>query len=218
MNRAAMSNAAGATGPRVKPGDRPCQFGDRMSDDPPQHRRRSIRLPDYDYAQPGAYFITICTSRRRCLFGEIVDSEMRLNAIGRIVEEEWHRSGEIRREIILDAFVVMPNHIHGIINIGYVTTVGATGGSPLDGPGPGRRSLGSFVAGFKAATTMRINAFRRTPRQPVWQRNYYEHIIREERDLDPIRDYILSNPANWSNDRENPVMGTTLKQLAPWQV
>ncbi len=187
-----------------------------MSDDPPQHRRRSIRLPGYDYAQLGAYFITICTNRRRCLFGEIADSEMRLNAIGRIVEEEWFRSAEIRREIILDVFVLMPNHMHGIIHIEYTTDVGATGRSPLQ-PGPARHSLASFVAGFKAGTTTRINALRGTPRQPVWQRNYYEHVVRTERDLDSIRDYIGNNPANWPTDRENPVAVKPQKRRAPWE-
>jgi REP element-mobilizing transposase RayT len=163
------------------------------------------------------YFVTICTHRRRCIFGDIVDSDMRPNALGRIVAEEWHRSAEIRREIMLDAFVIMPNHMHGIVHIEY-TTVGATGRSPLRRPDPGRYSLSSFVGGFKAATTTQINGLRGTPRQPVWQRNYYEHIIREERDLDPIRDYISANPANWPTDRENPALENPQKQRTPWQV
>jgi len=188
-----------------------------MSDATTRFHRRSIRLKDHDYAQPGAYFVTICADRRQSLFGAVVEFEMRPNAFGRVVEEEWFRSAELRREIMLDAFVVMPNHIHGIVFIGYTTAQGATGRSPLRRPGPGSHSLGAFVAGFKSATTIRINAIRQTPRRPVWQRNYYEHIIRDERDLEPIRDYILSNPANWPNDRENPLALNLQKQLAPWE-
>ncbi len=189
-----------------------------MPDDDARHRRRSIRLPHYDYAQPGAYFVTICAHRRLCLFGDIAGSEMQLNAFGRIVEDEWRRSAEIRREILLDAFALMPNHVHGIVFIECVTDGGATRRSPLPRPGPARHSLSSFVAGFKSATTIRINAIRQTPRQPVWQRNYYEHIIRDERDLDPIREYIVGNPANWPTDRENPVILKPQKPPAPWQI
>jgi putative transposase len=134
---------------------------------PERHHRRSIRLKDCDYTRMGAYFVTLCTQGRVCLFGEIVAGEMRLNEYGEIVQKEWFRSAEIRREIVLfsDEFVVMPNHIHGIVRIvespdAHVgatgptvgatdATVGATGRSPL--PGPAKRSLASFVAGFKSA-------------------------------------------------------------------
>jgi putative transposase len=102
----------------------------------------------------------------------------------------------------LDEFVVMPNHLHGIIFIEELD-VGATGGSPFRS-GPRRRSLGSFVSGFKSATTKQINALRQTPGVLVWQRNYYEHVIRNEQSLDRIREYIANNPARWDFDRENP--------------
>lgn len=98
-----------------------------MPYNPNQHHRRSIRLPGYDYAQAGAYFVTICTNQRECLFGEVVDGEMRLNEYGRVVEDEWFASACIRCEIELDAFIVMPNHIHGIVWI--AEPVGATGWS-----------------------------------------------------------------------------------------
>lgn len=88
-----------------------------MRYDPDKHHRRSIRLHGYDYAQAGAYFVTICTQNRECLFGDIEDGEMRLNDYGRVVEEEWLRTATIRREVELDAFIVMPNHVHGIIVI-----------------------------------------------------------------------------------------------------
>ena len=178
-------------------------------------RRHSIRLPGYDYAHPGVYFATICASGGESLFGAIVEGEVRLNEAGRIVQEEWARSASIRREIVLDEFVIMPNHVHGLVFI----KVGATGRSPLHRsplhrspllpscevgrPGPGPRSLASFVAGFKSAATKRINVLRRTPGLAVWQRNYYEHIIRDEDDLHRIRQYIADNPLAWSMDEEN---------------
>jgi REP element-mobilizing transposase RayT len=176
-----------------------------MSDISRKQRRRSIRLPGYDYSQPGMYFVTICVEGKACLFGEVVKGEMAVNEYGRIVQEEWSRSAEIRREIQLDEFVVMPNHVHGIVEIIEPPSVGATGRSPLRlKPGPPPRSLGSFVAGFKSAVTTRINILRGTPDVPLWQRNYYEHIIRNEDDLRRIREYIQTNPVRWELDRENP--------------
>ena len=86
-----------------------------MKYNPEKHHRRSIRLQGYDYSQPGAYFVTVCTRNKEFLFGEVADGEMVLNDYGHIVEEEWHRSSDIRREIRLDAFVVMPNHLHGVL-------------------------------------------------------------------------------------------------------
>ena len=112
-----------------------------MSSEPSLPCRRSLRLPTYDYAQGGAYFVTICAHERRCLFGRVADSHTQVNEIGAIVEEEWFRSPTIRR-IVLDAFVVMPNHAHGIV---FMESVGATGRSPAARLGPARGSLGSFL-------------------------------------------------------------------------
>ena len=128
---------------------------------------------------------------------------MRLNDLGRIVTDEWHRTPDIRREIALDAFVVMPNHIHGVLHIRDVGSpiVGADGRPPLQRM---PRSLGSFVAGFKSITTKRINVLRDTPRLDVWQRNYYERIIRDDDELNRVREYIKNNPKKWSLDSENP--------------
>jgi len=181
-----------------------------MTYDPARHHRRSIRLPAYDYTQPGAYFVTVVTHQRQCLFGEIVDGQVLVSSYGEAVGEEWLRSTQIRREMQLDAFVVMPNHIHGIVIIGE--TVGAHGRAPLHRAAPHRaplphrapRSIGSFVAGFKSAVTRRINEMRGTPRLPVWQPNYYEHVIRDEEELNRIRQYIIENPARWEDDVENP--------------
>ena len=127
--------------------------------------RRSIRLQDYDYALAGAYFITIVTKDRKCLFGDIADGEIRLNDCGQTVQDEWEKSAKIRKEIELDAFVVMPNHVHAII----IITDGsgrATGRSPLQS-GPAKRSLGAFVGGFKSVVTKRINESRGSPGTPV---------------------------------------------------
>ncbi len=177
--------------------------------------RQSSRIRGYDYAGKGAYSVTICAKGRACVFGEIADGEMRLNEVGRIVEEEWLRSAGIRKEIELDEFVIMPNHLHGVV-IFTACGVGAHGRAPLrvDGrlhQGSSRaplqraaRSLGSFVAGFKASATKRINGIRGTPGRAVWQRNYYEHIIRNDEDLARIRKYIWENPLRWDLDKENP--------------
>jgi REP element-mobilizing transposase RayT len=129
------------------------------------------------------------------LFGDVVEGEMRLNDRGKIVAQEWYLSASIRGEITLDAFVVMPNHIHGVVFLKQ-SDVGATGRSPS--------GLGTFVGGFKSATTKRMNELRRTPGAPVWQRNYYEHVVRDEHSLNRIREYIAGNPARWDVDRENP--------------
>ncbi len=171
--------------------------------------RHSIRLHGYDYSQPGAYFVTLVAARRECVFGEIVGQEMRLNRLGEIVQYEWQRTPHVRREIELGAFVVMPNHFHGIVVISAdallgASAVGATGRSPLRPHGPEPRSLGALIAGFKSSVTKQINLLRSTPNLPVWQRNYYEHIIRNAKDWDRIHWYIESNPCMWAMDEENP--------------
>jgi len=177
-----------------------------MRDEKQTLNRHSIRLKEYDYGQPGAYFVTVCTHHRECLFGEIVEGKIVLNPFGKIVEEEWMISANIRREIELDEFVVMPNHMHGIIAIRDHHPVGATGRSPLHRihrtlfP----KSLGSFVAGFKSSVTKRINELHGTPGQPVWQRDYFEHVIRNEIDLDETREYIQNNPLKWLEDENHP--------------
>ena len=180
-----------------------------MKYDPEKHHRHSIRLKDYGYTQAGAYFATICTWDRVCLCGEILDGEMRLNDIGRIVTEEWARSCEIRQEIELDEWIVMPNHVHGIIVIVHtLEDVRAHGRAPLQQDKTvlhrKPRSLSSFIAGFKSGATKRINETRGTPGVPVWQRNYYEHVIRNEESLNEIRQYIAGNPMRWAEDEENP--------------
>ena len=164
--------------------------------------RRSIRLSNYNYAAQGMYFVTICTHDRQKLFGDIADGVMRINDIGGIVCQEWLRSEHIRCEIQMDEWIVMPNHMHGIVIINN-NTVGAAGRSPLRPHGPAKHSLGSLIAGFKSVATKRINELRGLPGIPVWQRNYYERIIRNGSDLNRIRQYIRDNPRNWENDELN---------------
>ncbi len=181
-----------------------------MTYNPKKHHRRSIRLKGYNYAQPGAYFVTIVTHQRQLLFGDIVNGETVLNNMGLIVEAEWLRTAKIRTNVVLDEYVIMPNHIHGIIIItDDEIPVGATGGSPLQTDtqrphGPTLHSLGAIMAGFKSAATKRLNRLRNTPNKPVWQRNYYDHIIRDEKEWDNIRKYIQTNPSEWGTDLENP--------------
>ena len=165
-----------------------------------KYHRRSIRLKGYDYSQKGVYFIIVCAHKQQCLFGDIVNGKTHLNKYGRIVKEQWLLSSEVRSEIELDVFVIMPNHFHGIVIISNTNTVGANGRSPLQMK---PRSLSSLMAGFKSSVTSRINHWRNMPSVPVWQRSYYEHIIRSEDELNSIREYILNNPLHWQFDREN---------------
>jgi putative transposase len=172
------------------------------------HHRRSIRLKGLDYTQPGAYFVTICTFQRDEIFGEVVESEMRLNPSGEIIRDEWFKTVQIWPNVELheDEFVIMPNHVHGIIWIVETDSAGATRrvaptkGSRTLVPG----SIGAILGQFKSITAKRINVVRGTPGVSVWQRNYYEHIIRNENELKNIWDYIDTNPLRWQEDQLNP--------------
>ena len=179
------------------------------SPDPDGRHRRSLRLRDYD--QIGAHFVTICTHERVPLFGDVVDGEIHLSAYGQIVNEEWAYTELIRARVILDAYIIMPNPVHGIVVIADVphATEGVwpyaptdkSRGHPLRSPS---LTIGAIVRGFKGAATTRINTARGTPRTPVWQRNYYEHVIRDDANLERIRSYINANPGRWAEDEENP--------------
>jgi REP element-mobilizing transposase RayT len=188
-----------------------------------RHHRRSIRLRGYDYTQAGAYFVTICTRNREPLFGQVVDGKLELNDCGEIVKEEWFRTAEVRPNVELfeEEFVVMPNHIHGIIWI-VVEPVGATRRvAPTDGHphGPMPDSLGAMIGLFKSNVTKRINAHCGTPGARVWQRNYYEHIIRTDRAMNAIRRYIAENPLRWHLDRYNPdATGPDFQARDLWQM
>jgi putative transposase len=168
------------------------------------HRRRSLRLRNYDYSQAGAYFVTICTQNRECLFGEIADGEMMLNAAGRIVADEWMQTACIRKEIELDEWAVMPNHFHGIVVL--TDNVGAIHELPLQMTQMQRRNmmLPKLIGRFKMLSAKHINELRDTPRTALWQRNYWEHVICDEPELHRIREYICGNPARWTEDELHP--------------
>ena len=172
---------------------------------PDLHHRRSTRLQQYDYRWVGAYHITICTFQRLCTFGDVLDGRMVLNEVGRTVEEEWTKTPSLRSEVTIDAFVVMPNHLHGVL-VFDDSNPDAAKGDTIQSTRFVRhkRSIGSVIAGFKSATTKRINIARNSPRQPVWQRNYHDQVIRGEPHLDHVRQYIAANPANWTKDEHNP--------------
>jgi putative transposase len=157
------------------------------------HNRRSIRLSGYDYSQPGEYFITICTYERVPLFGEISAAEMHLNELGQIVDDEWRRTPQLRQEIELGAYVIMPNHLHAIVHIlenanscrgTACTSIFGARRAPTDERfgKPVAGSLPTIVRSFKSAVTKRINETRDIPYLPVWQRNYYEHVINVEKE------------------------------------
>lgn len=178
---------------------------------PKIHHRRSIRLKEYDYRRAGAYFITICSWNNECLFGSISDGKIQLNEYGQIVNVEWLQTGVVRPNVKLDTFIVMPNHIHGIIILNEdARTIQPVVGSPRrvaptgrpNGPVSG--SIGAIVGQYKSIVTKRINKMRNTTGFNIWQRNYYEHIIRNENELNRIREYIINNPTRWAEDENNP--------------
>ncbi|KAA3615662.1 MAG: hypothetical protein D8M58_15820 [Calditrichaeota bacterium] len=209
-----------------------------MGYNPDIHHRKSYRLMDYDYSKPGLYFITICTYKKEHIFGEIENSKMIINKYGEIVIDEWIRTPEIRQNIKLDEFGVMPNHIHGIIQI-VDDSVGAYCNTPLpDKLSPSMdcntplqnnqqqpnvcntpllnkqilgdnesklkspsKTVGAIIRGFKSAVSKKINEIRNSPGIPVWQRNFHDHIIRNEKEFYRIKTYIRDNPLKWDDDR-----------------
>lgn len=188
-----------------------------MTFDPQIHHRRSIRLNDYDYSQAGLYFVTIVTQGRVPLFGEVVDGEVRLNRYGEIIQKWWDALPGHFSNVETGAFVIMPNHVHGIIIIGddrrgtVPVPQEIKDGIPVPQETQGggtpplqKRTLGQIVAYFKYQSTKEINALKGGPVTKCWQRNYYEHIIRNQQDLELTWLYIESNPAQWDKDTDNP--------------
>ncbi len=205
---------------------------------PDSHRRRSIRLRGYDYAGPGAYFVTLCVQGRECLFGAVRDGEMVPNEAGRMVEAVWRQLPMRFSHTALDVFVVMPNHFHGILTINAPVGAQPEGAQPegaqpfrsstsLVGGGSSEKTMhlqadngqragtrpaptvGDIIGAFKSLTTNAyIDAVRENAWPPfvgrLWQRNYYERVIRDERELALARQYIADNPTNWPTDKENP--------------
>ena len=195
--------------------------------------RKSIRLPNYDYSQTGAYFVTIGTWNHTCLFGDVVDDEVRLNAMGRIVDQAWQEIPAHYPGVTVEDFVVMPNHMHGVILIEEIDTgaadeknrtadVGArhaldqiTGVGAAYMPPVRKATLGVIVATFKAAVTREIHKIREYSSLRVWHRNYYERVIRDEREYEQIVDYIHANPMNWAGDSERGIITPFDRDLSP---
>lgn len=175
-----------------------------MKYDPAAQHRRSIRLRDYDYTQAGAYFVTVCMQNRKCLLGEIADEQMRLNAAGKMIERTWQELPDHYVGVDLDAYCVMPNHLHGI-----AVLVGQ-GRGQAQGPAPTADllTLPDVIHRYKPLTTKRYAdgvkhfGWRPFPGR-LWQRNYWERIIRNEQELQGIREYIHNNPARWQEDQLN---------------
>ncbi len=185
--------------------------------------RHSLRLKEYDYSSAGVYFVTVCAHNRECLFGDIIDGEMVLNDAGKMVERCWLEIPDHYPSVELDEFVIMPNHFHGIL---YIHEIESTVGAPLVGALEGNENelsqlhgqpqgiaptvtLGKIVGEYKSLTTLLyvrgVNELQwKRFNTRLWQRNYYEHIIRDESDLNRIREYIINNPARWQDDEENP--------------
>jgi putative transposase len=188
-----------------------------MTHDPTAHHRRSIRLPDYDYTFPGAYFITICTYGKQCILSEVKSGEVILTDLGRDIDFRWKVLPEWFKNVSLDAHILMPNHLHGIIILtdelecrgkatanqypfdpSFSAEVALPKTRPTEHPGARSGSLPAVIQNFKSTTSRCTKHIRGAI--PLWQRNYYEHVIRNDRSLDEIREYIASNPWNWTKD------------------
>ncbi|MCB9455210.1 MAG: hypothetical protein H6671_04395 [Anaerolineaceae bacterium] len=164
-------------------------------------QRKSPRLQGYDYAQAGAYFVTICTHERAHLFGEVIDGVMILSRAGEIAEERWLALPNHHEGIELDVFVVMPNHVHGIIVLtGIVGTGPALSGHHAADNAGVVPTLGTVIGSYKSGVTRRIREMQKQPDLRVWQARYHDHIIRNETDLNRIREYTINNPARWQQD------------------
>jgi putative transposase len=163
--------------------------------------RRSARLRGYDYAQCGIYFVTICTHNRECRLGTVIEGEAYLSDIGVVAHRCWGKLVDHYPNIQLDAYIVMPNHIHGLIVIDSIDLVGAGLRPALTK----QHGLSEIVRAFKSFSSREINRLRGTEGGSIWQRSFYDHIVRDEKALHNIRSYIYMNPERWLQDRENPL-------------
>ena len=162
-------------------------------------KRRNSRLSDYDYTAAGAYFVTVSVVGRRCILGAIRNGTVCLTQAGECVLDAWTALESRYVGVHLDEYVIMPNHVHGILLLGLEQDVP---------PGPQHyKPLGQLVGAFKTRSAHRINELRHTPGIPVWQRGYYEHVVRNDRSLQAVREYVANNPTQWALDRENPDHG-----------
>ena len=188
-------------------------------------QRRSLRHAHFDYSHSGPYFITIVTQHRLSLFAQIVDAELQLSAAGEMINGLWSTLPERFPRVALDEFIVMPNHVHAVLSIADESD---PVGAPLVGARPlshrvrtiRKVTLGTVVGAFKSLTTVAYSRGVRESRwrpfnKRLWQRNYYEHVVRDERSLDLIRSYIQANPSMWETDPENLGTGDSLQHGRP---
>ena len=178
-------------------------------------RRRSLRLRGHDYRQNGAYFVTICTYKAVCLFGNVVEGEMILNDLGNIVQDEWLKTSQVRTNVQLDTYVVMPNHLHGIVHIAAsedratqrVAPTGQRGQVAQNDRAPRRSrtlqagSLSAIVGQFKSAVSKKCRQITGSSDLQIWQRGYYDSILQSEGILNDARSYIAANPERWFEDK-----------------
>ncbi len=182
-----------------------------MRFDPEIHHRRSIRLQGFDYGAAGACFVTICSFQRECLLGRITDEVLIPSEAGAIIDRWWQAIPEKYPLVELDEFIIMPNHLHAIILVGagsprpILTDGGHQGGTNQGGETPPLRpTLGQVVGYFKYQSTKAVNLVRGNRGIPIWQRNYYERVIRNDAEMNRARRYIVENPLKWATDPENP--------------
>jgi len=183
-------------------------------------RRNALRLRGFDSASPGAYFVTVCTHRKACILGSVVDGESRPSATGKIVAAGWQELPDHYPSLEPDSMVVMPNHIYAIVFLPGPVGAGLRPAptpheGSSEGRGEGRRvTFSEVLRAFKSHSARRINIVRGTPGAPVWQRGFYEHVVRNEADLDRIRRYIEGSPQRWAEDDENPSPRQSLRAHA----
>jgi len=177
----------------------------RLTQMPP--RRKALRLLTRDYSQAGSYFMTICTHEKKCVLGSVESSQVQLSRVGEIVRATWNALPERFARVVLDEFVIMPNHLHAILTL--VTAGFAHSGSVNMNKMPAARptahfSLCDVIGAFKSLSTIHVNRLMNSKGSPLWQRSYFEHVIRNGEDLKNTQRYILENPLRWSLDEENP--------------
>ncbi len=213
-----------------------------MTYDPRIHHRRSIRLRGHDYSGGGAYFVTCCVEGKECLFGRVVEATMLINECGQVVRQAWDEIPQRFPSVILDAFQVMPNHLHGILVIpgpGLEPSLAAAAGAPGSTVGPGlaparararrvncraspghnpedRPGLGDVMRVFKSISTIAVNRLLSRRGRRLLQEDYFEHVIRNLDSLEKIRDYIRTNPARWLEDPENTDRQPVNKSADEW--
>jgi putative transposase len=193
--------------------------------DADRHHRRSIRLPGYDYSRAGAYFITVCTHERECVLGEVSGDEVVLTPAGAAVQQVWQSLPQRFPGLTLDAFVVMPNHIHGVLTTRSRARTAHEHQPPMPdatsrclqpaGAASGAHNaptLGQVLRAFKSVSAIQANAALNRSGRPLWQRNYHDEVIRTDAALAHIRQYIAENPRRWAEDPDNPA---TLVSASP---